>query len=127
MLCILSSIHVTFIILSLIIILCSFQTTSDLRLNKYFVDLGKVKTGERAGFELKMFNLSEKTLDVYEVKASCSCVQIEEFPKQILKGDTGLVKGYASSGTKGEVLKYIHIKSSSKSGDQTVSVKAVFE
>ncbi len=102
------------------------QEVPKLKLETYYLDLGQVKIKNSKKWSLNVKNEGSGILRLAEVDPNCSCVKVTSFAEELLPGEVGKIEGYVKSGSKGEVMKFITIRSNDKSGPQKLSVRADF-
>lgn len=104
----------------------SAQDVPKLKLESYYLDLGQVKINSSKQWKVTVKNEGSEKLRISEVDPNCSCVKVSSFPEDLLPKEAGEIKGYVKSGTKGDVMKFISIRSNDKSGEQKLSIRINF-
>ena len=114
----------------LFIALSSFVATAQdvpkLKLERYYLDLGQVKINSSKQWKVNVKNEGNAKLRISEVDPNCSCVKVSSFPEELLPKEAGEFKGYVKSGTKGDVMKFVSIRSNDNSGEQKLSIRINF-
>lgn len=100
------------------------QSDADVKFDKTDHDFGIIKEGAMATYEFTFTNTGKSPLILSNVQPSCGCTT-PEWPKEpIAPGAKSKIKAmYNSIGRPGNFQKYITVKSNSKSGDITLTIK----
>ena len=78
-------------------------------------DFGEILEGEIVKHSYKIKNIGSNTLKIYDVRASCGCTALRDFPKELKPGEEGYIKiEYNSTNRAGETHKSIIVKTNSQ-------------
>lgn len=113
------------LLLAILLLSCSNQTTPKLVLSDYSINLGNIREGTRCKGEIKIWNDGEHELHISKISTDCSCTDATIDKPSINKGDTSLIYYTLDTTHKyGDIENYIFIEANTDSAFHFVQLKA---
>ena len=117
--------NLTFLLLLIVIISCINQTTPDLVLSDYSIQIDSVREGSVCRGEIKVWNKGEQELHISNISTDCSCTDATIDKTSICKGDTSRIYYSLNTSHKyGDIENYIFIEANTDSAFHFIQIKA---